>query len=315
MVTSTAETGSRQSVLRILGTLVAVGLLAYLLSRQGWTEIAGALWRIPLQHLALVAGFTALSRLCIAARWYSLLRAGEPDISFGASLRLTFAGLFASNFLPTSIGGDVVRIAGTLRLAKDPVGSTASVVADRLVGLAGMLLMVPLSLPALLTWLRSTAWMSAGWGSLALAAHPSGWARWQGRLRRMPTRIREALSIWVRRPKALLTALVFTWLHMTLLFGNITILLTDMGETLSFASVAGLWSLTYLLALMPFSINGLGLRELSLTFIFTSMGRISVESGLALGLLLRSFDVLATLPGAIFLPSVVVGRPRPEAGR
>ncbi len=73
-------------------------------------------------------------------------------ISFRQSLRITFAGLFASNFLPTTIGGDVVRLAGAIQYELDAATSTASLVVDRLVGMAGMAMMVPFSLPSLMSY-------------------------------------------------------------------------------------------------------------------------------------------------------------------
>ncbi len=73
-------------------------------------------------------------------------------IPFRQSLRITFAGLFASNFLPTTIGGDVVRLAGAIQYRLDAATSTASLVVDRLVGMAGMAMMVPFSLPSLLSY-------------------------------------------------------------------------------------------------------------------------------------------------------------------
>ena len=68
-------------------------------------------------------------------------------ITLRQSTHLTFAMLFASNFLPTTIGGDVVRLAGALRLGFDQAISVASLVVDRLVGMTGMAMALLLGLP------------------------------------------------------------------------------------------------------------------------------------------------------------------------
>jgi uncharacterized protein (TIRG00374 family) len=111
---SKKQASRRQTVVRIFGTLIALALLVYLLSQQGWQEIATAIHQIPFWRLALALGLMFISRIAVAARWHVLLRGADLKIPFRQSLRITFAGLFASNFLPTTIGGDVVRLAGAI---------------------------------------------------------------------------------------------------------------------------------------------------------------------------------------------------------
>ena len=60
-----------------------------------------------------------VSRLAVAGRWHVLMHSAGTGITPRQSIRLTFAMLFASNFLPTTIGGDVVRYAGAVRLGFD----------------------------------------------------------------------------------------------------------------------------------------------------------------------------------------------------
>ncbi|MCX6071827.1 MAG: hypothetical protein NTU91_13390, partial [Chloroflexi bacterium] len=70
----------------------------------------------------------------------------------------------------------------------------------------------------------------------------------------------------------------------------------------------GLWSLVYFITLLPVSIGGLGLQELSATLIYTQVGGVSVSGAVAAALLLRTVEVLASLPGALFLSDVVAAR-------
>lgn len=59
---------------------------------------------------------------------------------------LMFTGNFSSNFLPTTIGGDVVRLGGAMQMGYDRAICLASLVVDRLIGMAGMALALPLGL-------------------------------------------------------------------------------------------------------------------------------------------------------------------------
>ena len=96
--------------LRLAGTAAAFVLLVILLSRQGWDQILEGVRAIPGWYFIAALMLMLTSRLAVAARWHALLRAAGLPIQRRDSLRITFAGLFASNFLPTTIGGDVMRL-------------------------------------------------------------------------------------------------------------------------------------------------------------------------------------------------------------
>jgi glycosyltransferase 2 family protein len=72
----------------------------------------------------------------------------------------------------------------------------------------------------------------------------------------------------------------------------------------------GCGHLTYFVTLLPISINGLGVQELSLTFMLTHFGGITEPTALTLAFLIRILQMFASLPGAFCLPDVVVGEER-----
>jgi hypothetical protein len=71
--------------------------------------------------------------------------------------------------------------------------------------------------------------------------------------------------------------------------------------------VAGLQSLVYIFTLIPISISGWGLQELSISYAFTTLGHVDPAHSLVLALLLRTLYLLVSLPGALFLSSVLPG--------
>jgi uncharacterized protein (TIRG00374 family) len=79
-------------------------------------------------------------------RWHILVRAqGLPFSVFNAT-RLGFVGFFFSTFLPGSlIGGDVVKAAFIAREQSRRTVAAATVLADRVVGLWGLVWLVPLT--------------------------------------------------------------------------------------------------------------------------------------------------------------------------
>ena len=76
-------------------------------------------------------------------------------------------------------------------------------------------------------------------------------------------------------------------------------------RTCRFGLIVGLWSISYFVTLIPISINGYGVQELSLTFLFSRVGGISVAVGLTLAVLIRVFYMVASLPGAIYMPAIL----------
>jgi hypothetical protein len=123
----------------------------------------------------------------------------------------------------------------------------------------------------------------------------------------------DALKVWLRKPTALAGAFGFTFGHMLCTFLSLSILLSAMGEDVPLYLIAGLWSVAYFVTLIPVSINGYGVQELSLVWLFTSVAGVSLAEGLLMALLMRVLTVAASLPGAVYLPSVLAAMDRSKA--
>lgn len=291
-------------LLRVLGTLIALALVVYLIAQQGWQNIADAITRIEVWRFTVAVLLTLISRFAVARRWHVLLRSGGVDADWRKSLRITFAGLFANNFLPTTVGGDVARMAGALQAGFDVTVSAASLVVDRLVGLLGFAFTLPLGLQ----YLTKASLQSAHTLPLTVLTTQTGWvARIANIVRKIWERLLKALRLWISQPRALLIALFFTFVHMACLFATLFILLEGMHDPLSFWSVAGLQSLVYIVTLIPISISGWGVQEFSISFAFSTLGGVDPANSLVLALLLRTLYILVSLPGALVLSDVLPG--------
>ena len=271
-----------------------------MLSQQGWAAVAYALGQIAWWRFILAIILVFISRLAVVMRWHVLMHSAGTAITLRQSTRLTFAMLFASNFLPTTIGGDVVRLAGAIRLGFDQAISVASLVVDRLVGMTGMAMALLFGLPGYFHYLTN---------SPVIESTIIPWlSPFTNKVKRFLQELTQALKVWLRKPRSLLIALAFTWVHMLCTFSTVWILLVGMGEDISFWSVMGLWSATYFVTLLPISINGLGVQELAMTYFYVAIGGISPSSGLTLALLMRLLQMIASLPGVLFIPDIIAGR-------
>ena len=131
------------STLRLLGTIIALALLAWLLAKQDWTVIWSHLSKLPLWIIAAAFLLYLIGQVLNAWRWHILLRAQKVAIKFKQTMKIVFAGAFASNFLPTTIGGDVIRLVGVNVYTGNQGMSFASLVLDRLVDLAAFITVAP----------------------------------------------------------------------------------------------------------------------------------------------------------------------------
>jgi len=297
----------RTGLLRLLGTVVGLGLLVYVLSQQGWQEILHSVRQISLGTFLLVLGLATLSRMAVTGRWWALIRGARLAIQFSRILRIAYAGFFASNFLPTSVGGDIVRLGGVVDLESGRADYVSSIAIDRVIGALGMSMLLPLGAAQVLA--RSGVLVLGGIQPLRQFAFSVAIAHGGRRLRetvvRASRKVVQALRPWVARPKALLTALGFAWVHMLIRFTSIWILFAALGEEITYWQIAGLWSIVYFITLFPISINGIGIQEVSAGLVFSELAGVTVSSALTAALLIRTADLLASMPGALSLSGIL----------
>jgi uncharacterized membrane protein YbhN (UPF0104 family) len=282
---------NRQRLLQWAGTILAFGLLVILVENEGWQEVLAAFGKIKPADLLWVALLFLIARLATVGRWYVLLRSGGIDMSIKDAAALTFTGLFASNFLPTTVGGDVVRLAGAMQMGFDRAVCLASIAADRLIGMLGMTMMAPVGLAYSWNILQTPTLSSL----LALFKKPLEFLK----------RTLSVFGIWLKKPTSLLKSLFFAWVNMLCLFAAIDIFVTDLGSHVSFWMIGGLWSLTYFVTLIPISINGYGVQELSFTFLMSNVAGLDPAVSLSVAVLMRVYFILSSLPGAFFLPNIL----------
>lgn len=128
------------SAIRVFISVFFILLLLYIM-RDKYPQILKALasTNVPVFFL----GFLIFVAACAAAsvRLQFLIGAQDIVVTLRETLPLTFIGYFFNNFLPTAIGGDVVKAYYLSHKTEDKAGSYASVFVDRVIGLITMILM------------------------------------------------------------------------------------------------------------------------------------------------------------------------------
>src|SRR5262245_10820536 len=179
-----------RTLLVIAQVCISAALLFFLLRRIDLARLI-AIWgdlRQPFLWLALVLQLGGV--LISALKWWLLLRASGHPTPYLWAVRIYLVGQFFSNFLPTQIGGDAVRVYYLTRRIGRPAIAIASVFVERITGFLALTLIGAAALglsadrlnnaPQLLLGLIGCLLVAGGGLVVALAA-PWG-VRWLTRI-------------------------------------------------------------------------------------------------------------------------------------
>jgi uncharacterized protein (TIRG00374 family) len=133
------EKAKKKSILSLLIRLaLSFGLLAWIFSRIDVAHTYEVIRGANLGYLSWAFCVFFLINIVVLFRWYIFVKALDLDAPFRAVVKWFFIGLFCNLFLPSSVGGDVVKTIGLAKIVKHKPKVFASVVLDRLSGFAGI---------------------------------------------------------------------------------------------------------------------------------------------------------------------------------
>jgi hypothetical protein len=268
-------------------------------------SLASALW------LAVAAALTLSGIALSALRWQKVLDALEIRTGLRRLMSHYLAGQFDSNVLPTTIGGDVLRVSRLSRDTGESPGTFASVVLERLTGwlvlpiitIAGFALnpglrhlgnATSVALALAVGTLVLLAGVLTAAGSTRLGgrfAARAGWRRFIGavhlgidRLRSHPGAAANVLMAGFAYQLALVLAAVAAAQALGLRPAGLTALLAFFPAVL-------------IAQVLPISMAGLGVREGAFVLFLGPLG-VASEQAIALGLLLYLLNLGVSLLGA-----------------
>jgi hypothetical protein len=274
---------SRSALYAALKLLVTVGLLSWLLSATDLAAIGAALRSARPGWVLAAFGLHFVGLLISAVRWRLLLRAQGAEVSLPFLSRSLLVGIFFNNFLPSTVGGDLMRARDTADHAGSGTGSLTTVLVERA---SGILVLGFFALAALLAGTlegRGAAAAAAG-----VAALLGGFLVFTGLLRPRPlararlvlerrletaggavsSRLLSGAERLLRTLGAISAApgtMRIVFLLAFLLQANVILHHWFVSRSLGLAVAPGAFliivPLATLLLLLPVSINGIGARE------------------------------------------------------
>jgi glycosyltransferase 2 family protein len=266
---------------RWAAALAVLGLLLHFLPLA---PLRTTIARVPASRFAAILVAYLLAHSLGIAKWRMVVNAAGADLDFATSAQCYAGGLFGTLFLPSIIGGDMVRLAVGLRRSPRPSAVLAGNIADRVLDVAAQgglallgLILLPNSVPVRFEGPVQRALLAVAVacvllvGSLILLRQKLLGGR-SVRFRRKLGRLRFALRSVSRRHRVL----VLGWAIGAVIQTVLLVLTAQIGVYCGLALPLRIWlfawPLAKLAAILPLTQGGIGVREAALVALLAPFG-------------------------------------------
>ncbi|UCE19133.1 MAG: flippase-like domain-containing protein [Gemmatimonadota bacterium] len=304
----------KRAITTFLKAAVGISLLVFLLSKTDLSEIWALVKASRFEFLLLAVLAYIASIVVISFRWRLLLYAHHMKVSVHSLVIYYFIGFFVNNFLPTSIGGDIVRTLDLARKSGRRAESAASVLMERVIGLTAIVFLALIGLllvgridykPRLfLVVFVFLGFLLILFVSIFYDLPLGGLKRWIQEIQflefgRRIKKLHGCLKLYRDSKNALggvfFVSIVYQLMNAVFVY---CVSLT-LGLGVKFYYFLLFVPLIGLVGFIPISINAVGLREGGYVFLLARIERSSAEA-LSLALLVYAITLAVSLIGGFF---------------
>jgi hypothetical protein len=288
----------------LLKLVISATLLGFVISQIDLGEILKILNRITATGVAALLLVGAMQIVLHIHRWQLVSRVLGTELQFRLLARLTLIGLFFNQAMPTSFGGDAIRIAMVRRYCPSLSRAVAGVLLDRVIALVALVGIVAIVLPFLSDFLGDPALTWSLWIVVSVGVASMGFvigfgATGERLLARVPIikgagfflgDFRRSLSSPRLTPPVAMYAVATHMLTCVIIFT----LAREMTVPLSFLECLLLVPVIILLSAVPISFAGWGVRESATVYLLGQVGVAAPDAlaiSFAFGLLLIALGV------------------------
>jgi len=309
--------------------------------QQRWSSLVTIFRQMNIGIFAAVLGIFIFSQIIIGLRWWLLLRSQHIFINFWAVVRLYLLGWFYNNFMPGSVGGDLLRAWYVTKHTDKKFEAVLSVFVDRVIGLVSTLVIAVFFYLLFLRGRGPVVTSSDRRGFLESAVDYKGvllcvfaaivlifcillilkksrsmLAKLSLSIRAsavsMIVKLKDAIVIYFRNIGTILVVFGLTVFLQLLTITGFWLLGRNLGIEAGIVYYYVFFTLTWVLGAVPISIGGAVVVELLLVSLFVRYAGVTEESASALALCQRAVWMLASLPGAAIH---LIGAHLPESGK
>src|ERR1700686_3659938 len=297
----------RRILLSTIKILISLALLYLALRKVNLTELASRINNLAsLGWIVVAIAVTFLQIFVGVLRWREISAECGAPLGLRQAMRFNLIGTFFNQTLPSSIGGDAVRLWVGARSGGGWRAATCSLFVDRAIGLIALAIIIVASLPwsynlisdpngrSALLFVDFAA-LAGGVGFLVLGRLPWPWLkRWWG------THHLHACSVIANR-------VIFSRKHgpgigvLSLLVHILAVVIAwcvvqSIGAPVVFGQLFQLVPPVMLIPMLPISIAGWGVREATMGLAFGYAGLMANE-GVNMSLLFGAVSFLVRIPG------------------
>jgi uncharacterized protein (TIRG00374 family) len=253
-----------------------------------------------------MVGVMVLQVIVAVFRWHRIMISKGVHISVRRSARYFWLGLFFNQLLPSSIGGDAIRGYCLVRDGQSLGRATLSVLLDRILGMAGLVVLIALAIPYAMNlinnpemqWGMMSALLVVIAGFIAIlfidifTRRFSSWRVMKG-LTTLASDARQLLGS--RQGLGLVLFSVLIHILSIVVLGMLSSALSIKVDWIALIIIV---PITTLLITIPLSIAGWGVREGVMVVGLGYVG-IAPEEALALSILYGLLTLVVALPGML----------------
>ncbi len=298
------------ALLRVAGSGVILALLFYFVP---FAEAWQTLRRLPPWNWLLVLFAYLFLHLVGVSKYELMLNGADAGLNFPQATRCYFAGLFSTLFLPTVVGGDLVKVGMALRLARSKAGVLVGSLLDRLLDTGALVVLATLgaALAPTLEPADRRGFLivlivvvgSVAVGAAILMFLPGRFFVYRNRRRLV--RLRRAGRSVARHPGRVLGALGLAFFVQLGFLSLTTLIGAACGLHLPYRAWLFAWPLAKISAFIPVGQAGIGVREAALAAFLVPFG---AAAGMVVGVGL-AWDTIIIAAGLIAgVVSLVAGR-------
>jgi len=291
--------------------LVTLLLCAVIILKVDWTAAGRALVQANWVMLIIIFAWMLLNVVISAVKWKMLLAVHQIKYQFGQLLKYYFTATFLNNFLPSTIGGDAYRILKTFSTNGRKTGAVIAIFMERLIGILALSV---LGFGGAIIGFSQTgddiSRLVIIGGLLGIATTVFGGL--SGKLLKKPLRqlahkllpqiARDNIGIFEdyrHQFRVIFMVLLLSFLFQFCLISYRLLLVHSVGATIPMFAMAVVIVVSTIVALIPISINGIGLLDGSFIYLMTHY-HVNYEQAFLVMLLIRLLNFPLGLIGGLF---------------
>lgn len=299
-------------MIKLVKIVVSIALLTLLLVNVQWSDIWLQISSMNVTWVLITFTIMVTGLPISAWKWGKALEIHRLEYTFGFLQKILCISVFFNNFLPSSVGGDLYRVVRTMPKEGRKSQALSALLLDRLLGL-GILLILGYAggLANLLNGGTEIASYyilicSLGGGILLVlvllfrSGLLLGLREKLLHMKKLDPVVENARYI-CNGGKALLAVVVISLLYQLLAISTVYTLFVSIDTTIGFWNCALITTVSGLVALLPISINGIGVVEGSFVFVATQFG-VELNHAVIVALALRAMTIpLSAACGLVYL--------------